>query len=182
MHIKVLKTVCGKTLVIIPNKSSKLCTCIIFLFLLMTGIQNRIIATAALFGLLAIAIGAMGAHFLKDSLDTKQLGQIETAARYQMYGALTLLGLGTLAGKIRKSFAKISYIAFTLGILFFSFSLYGIVACDVLSINLPKFVFLITPVGGLLLMFGWGTLFYYAIKNLYVHNDDKRKKAHNTSK
>lgn len=148
----------------------------------MTSIQNRIIATAAIFGFLAIAIGAMGAHFLKDSLEIKQLGQIETAARYQMYGALTLLGLSVLAGKIRKSFAQISYLAFTLGILFFSFSLYGIVACEVLDIDLPKIVFLITPVGGILLMAGWATLLYYAIKNLYVSGDDKRKKAHSSSK
>lgn len=142
----------------------------------MTGIQNRIIAIAAVFGLLAIAIGAMGAHFLKDSLDENQLRQIETAARYQMYGSLTLLGLGALAGKMRKSFVQIIYLSFTIGILFFSFSLYVIVACSVLNIKLPKLVFLITPLGGLSLMFGWATLLYYAIRNLYVSSDDKRKK------
>ncbi len=148
----------------------------------MTSLQNRIIAIAAIFGLLAIAIGAMGAHFLKDSLEENQLNQIETAARYQMYGALALLGLGALAGKMRKSFAQVSYLSFTLGILFFSFSLYGIVACSVFDIKLPKIVFLITPLGGLLLMVGWATLLYYAIRNLYVNGDDKRKSTHSSSK
>lgn len=172
-----------KNIICKPQKSLHICIRIVFSFFTpMTEIQNRILATAAVFGLLAIAIGAMGAHFLKESLDENQLRQIETAARYQMYGALTLLGLGALAGKIRKSFAKASHIFFTLGILFFSFSLYGIVACSVLNIKLPKIVFLITPLGGLLLMVGWGTLLYYAIKNLYVTGDDRRKKAHSSSK
>lgn len=118
----------------------------------------------------------MGAHFLRQSLDAAQLSQIETGARYQMYGALALMGLSILGGKLRKGFTQAAFILLGVGILFFSFSLYGIVAAKVFDINLPKIVFLITPLGGVLMMGGWLVLMFSAIRNLYNRNNEKRKK------
>lgn len=143
----------------------------------MSSLQNRIIAIASVFGLLAIALGAMGAHFLKEVLTAEQLTHIETGARYQMYHAIVLFALAIAAGKMKKGFAQVAWILFTLGIICFSFSLYAITAFEVLEIQLPKIVFLITPIGGLLLMGGWLTLFIYAMRSLYLRNSEKRKNS-----
>ena len=141
----------------------------------MSSLQNRILIIASLFGITAIAIGAMGAHFLKDSLTAEQLTHIETGARYQMYHAIVLIGLAILAGKMKKMIAQVSLWLFTLGVVCFSFSLYAITAFEVFEIATPKFVFLITPLGGLLLMLGWVSIFISSFRNLYIRNAEKQQ-------
>lgn len=143
----------------------------------MSSLQNRILIIASIFGVLAIAIGAMGAHFLAKSLDAEQLTHIDTGARYQMYHAIILLVLGLLAGKMKKGLAIASTWFFTLGILFFSFSLYAITFFEVMDFQLPKLVFLITPLGGILLMLGWVSILIHAFRNLYFRNAEKQQKG-----
>ena len=110
-----------------------------------------ILAAGALFGLLAVAAGAFGAHGLKGSLDAYALGIFETAARYQMYHALALLGAGALAAqeKFSPRWLGASALLFGAGILLFSGSLYA------LALGAPRWTGMITPVGGLLFMAGW---------------------------
>lgn len=141
----------------------------------MSSLQNRILIIAALFGVLAIAIGAMGAHFLAKSLTAEQLTHIETGARYQMYHAIVLLILGVLAGKMKKGLAKAASFFFGIGVLFFSFSLYAITFFEVMQITLPKLFFLITPLGGILLMLGWLTILIQAVRSLYFRNIEKQQ-------
>lgn len=143
----------------------------------MSSLQNRILIIASIFGVLAIAIGAMGAHFLAKSLNAEQLTHIETGARYQMYHAIVLLAVGLLAGKMKRGLALATIWFFTLGIIFFSFSLYAITFFEAMSIELPKIVFLITPVGGILLMLGWVSVLIFASRNLYLRNAEKQQKS-----
>ena len=49
---------------------------------------------AAAFGMLAIILGAFGAHALKKILNEEQLKSFETGVKYQMYHAIVLLILG----------------------------------------------------------------------------------------
>ncbi|WP_298498699.1 DUF423 domain-containing protein [uncultured Algibacter sp.] len=112
--------------------------------------QQTIIATASLFGMLSVIFGAFGAHALKKILSNDQLKSFETGVKYQMYHAIVLLVLG-----INNDFTtKSIYWCFTLGIILFSFSIYGLVLSDAKG---KKFRFLgpITPIGGLLLVMGW---------------------------
>ncbi|MFQ3296380.1 MAG: uncharacterized membrane protein YgdD (TMEM256/DUF423 family) [Polaribacter sp.] len=110
------------------------------------------------FGFLAILLGAFGAHLLKKRLNSAQLQSFETGVKYQMYHAIVLLVLGFQLNTSTNINNYIIY-AFIIGVLLFSFSIYGLVLS---SANNKKLKFLgpITPLGGLFLAFGWGLLVY----------------------
>lgn len=112
--------------------------------------QQIIIATAALFGLLSVILGAFGAHALKKKLSKDQLNSFETGVKYQMYHAIVLLVLG-----LNSSFCTSAiYWCFSIGIFLFSFSIYGLVLSEAKGEKL-KFLGPITPIGGLLFVVGW---------------------------
>lgn len=112
--------------------------------------QEIIIVTAAIFGMLAVIFGAFGAHTLKKILSSEQLQSFETGVKYQMFHAIVLLVLGSSGIVISSSI----YYCFTIGIILFSFSIYGLVLSDSKGKKL-KFLGPITPIGGLLLVIGW---------------------------
>lgn len=112
--------------------------------------QNIVIITGALFGMLSVIFGAFGAHALKKLLSTEQLNNFETGVKYQMYHAIVLLVLGFNFEFINTA----TYWCFTLGIVLFSFSIYALVLSDAKGKKL-KFLGPITPIGGLLLIVGW---------------------------
>ena len=118
----------------------------------------------ALFGLLAVVLGAFGAHALKKKLTGEQLRSFETGVKYQMYHAILLLVLGFNLGFTTTLERYMAY-SYVLGILLFSFSIYGLV---ISAANGRKWKFLgpITPFGGLLLVLGWGLLLYSFIANM----------------
>ncbi|MDH7911457.1 DUF423 domain-containing protein [Winogradskyella sp. SYSU M77433] len=112
--------------------------------------QQIFIITAAIFGMLAIIIGAFGAHALKKILSEDQLKSFETGVKYQMYHAIVLLVLG-----FNFQFSTSAmYWCFTLGIILFSFSIYGLVISDAKRKKL-RFLGPVTPLGGLLFVIGW---------------------------
>ncbi|MCP4051961.1 MAG: DUF423 domain-containing protein [Mesoflavibacter sp.] len=120
--------------------------------------QQTFIITGAFFGMLAIIFGAFGAHALKKILSENQLKSFETGIKYQMYHAIVLLFLG-----FNFQFSTSAmYWCFTLGILLFSFSIYGLVLSDAKGKKL-KFLGPITPIGGLLFVIGWLLLILKAI-------------------
>ena len=112
--------------------------------------QETIIAIGAIFGLLAVIFGAFGAHALKKILSTDQLHSFEVGVKYQMYHAIALLALGFNTNNITPAI----YWCFTIGIILFSFSIYGLVLSDAKGKKL-RFLGPITPIGGLLLAAGW---------------------------
>ncbi|WP_396601859.1 DUF423 domain-containing protein [Algibacter sp. R77976] len=112
--------------------------------------QQIIIATGAFFGMLSVILGAFGAHALKKILSTDQLHSFEVGVKYQMYHAIVLLALGFNANNITSAI----YWCFTVGIILFSFSIYGLVLSDAKGKKL-RFLGPITPIGGLLLVSGW---------------------------
>ncbi|MDN3492917.1 DUF423 domain-containing protein [Winogradskyella bathintestinalis] len=109
-----------------------------------------IIATGALLGMLAVIFGAFGAHALKKILSTEQLHSFEVGIKYQMYHSIVLLVLGLSKTHVTSA----TYWCFTIGIILFSFSIYGLVLSDAKGKKL-RFVGPITPMGGLLLVIGW---------------------------
>ena len=120
--------------------------------------QQTFIITGAFFGMLAIIFGAFGAHALKKILSDDQLKSFETGIKYQMYHAIVLLLLG-----FNFQFSTSAmYWCFTLGILLFSFFIYGLVLSDAKGKKL-KFLGPITPIGGLLFVIGWLLLILKAI-------------------
>lgn len=109
-------------------------------------------------GASGVAAGAMGAHTLEDGLPEKLLNIYQTAATYQMYHALALLGVGLLIGRGRSLAASVAGWSFLLGVLLFSGSLYAYV----LSGGALKFLVMLTPIGGTLLIVGWAAIAAHA--------------------
>ncbi|GAB5412691.1 MAG: DUF423 domain-containing protein [Congregibacter sp.] len=110
-------------------------------------------------GFLSVATGAFGAHALRNRLDDYALRIFETAVQYQFYHSLALLLTGALLTQFpQSSLLKSSTLAFALGILVFSGSLY------VLSLTGLRWLGAITPLGGLAFLVGWACLLVFAVR------------------
>lgn len=112
----------------------------------------------AIFGFLAIILGAFGAHLLKKKLTEVQLQSFETGVKYQMYHAIVLLVLGYQLN-IEINIDKYIVYAFIIGTILFSFSIYGLVISSAKNKKI-KLLGPITPLGGLFLAIGWFLLIY----------------------
>jgi len=108
---------------------------------------------ASILGGLAVLFGAFGAHALKKILNEDQLKSFETGVKYQMYHAIVLLVIG-FNFNIETSLEKYMVYSFMIGVLLFSFSIYGLIISSAFNKKL-KFLGPITPLGGLLLVLGW---------------------------
>jgi uncharacterized membrane protein YgdD (TMEM256/DUF423 family) len=111
---------------------------------------RNISAIAAFLGMLAILLGAFGAHALKDRLDPESLQSFETGVRYMMYHVLALLLINNNNLVTDRSKRYIS-LFFLIGILCFSGSIF-VIALDLIS---AKTIWFVTPFGGLLFIIGW---------------------------
>lgn len=120
--------------------------------------MRRFVAAGALLGLVAVAAGAFGAHALEARLDARMLAVWETAAKYQFYHALALLGCGWLTTQTPSKWARAAGWAFLVGVLIFSGSLY------VMALSGIKWLGAITPFGGLTMIAGWFFCFMAALK------------------
>jgi len=111
--------------------------------------QRCFFRIAAIYALLAVILGAFGAHALHDRLVSHgSLRTWETAVDYQFWHALALLAW-VLFNPSPQS-RPITPIAFSIGNLLFSGSLYF------LALGGPSWLGPITPLGGLSFMIGWG--------------------------
>jgi uncharacterized membrane protein YgdD (TMEM256/DUF423 family) len=117
----------------------------------------------ALLGLLAVVFGAFGAHLLKKTFTADQLNSFETGVKYQMYHALLLLML-SFNLNLETGLEKAIVYCFIIGILLFSFSIYGL-CISASKGNKMKILGPITPIGGLFLVIGWGLLLFLFLKN-----------------
>lgn len=116
------------------------------------GWERAVLATGGILAATAVAAGAFGAHLLRNRLGPSELDTFQTAARYHMYHALAILVLpGLLAGRGPALF-RAAFWCFLAGIVLFSGSLY------VLAVTRRPWLGAITPVGGALLLAGWGCL------------------------
>jgi uncharacterized membrane protein YgdD (TMEM256/DUF423 family) len=124
----------------------------------MMSTSRVLIMAGGILGLLGVVAGAMGVHALRDVLDAKALNTFETGVRFQMYHALALLAVGSLAGRWKTGFVKLSGVLFTAGVVLFSGSLY------ILAITGIGVFGAIAPLGGLSLMAAWTSLVVGAIR------------------
>lgn len=125
--------------------------------------SKRILLTASLFGALAVIFGAFGAHSLKQVLSSGSLEIWAKGVEYQFYHVFALLFLAQYAAG-DAPMVKWACRFFTLGIIFFSGSLYLLACRDVLHLGFINFIGPVTPVGGLCLILGWLFLFFTALK------------------
>jgi uncharacterized membrane protein YgdD (TMEM256/DUF423 family) len=124
--------------------------------------NKKITAIAAYLGIVAIILGAFGAHALKKVLTPEQLISFETGVRYQMYQAFFLFFLASQNDILEKT-KKTIFTLITLGTLFFSGSIYLLSTTGITGIHFKPIGF-ITPIGGVLLILAWGMLGYSILK------------------
>lgn len=122
------------------------------------SLERLWVGLGAAFGLISVIAGAAGTHALRDTLDAGALNTFETAVRFQMYHALALVAVGLLATRWKTSLVKVTGSLFTLGVLFFSGSLYILALTGIGAFGA------IAPLGGLSLIIGWSVLVLAAIR------------------
>lgn len=114
------------------------------------------IVVAAIFGLLAVALGAFGAHGLENiTNDEKVLHGFHTAVQYQMYHALALLAVALMFEKFPNRWIKWAATCFITGVILFSGSLYLLTILKIQDSSAVKFIGPVTPLGGLFFIAGW---------------------------
>jgi uncharacterized membrane protein YgdD (TMEM256/DUF423 family) len=109
--------------------------------------------------LLAVAMGAFGAHALKKTLTTELMTIYETAVHYHFYHALGLLVVGVLASRLPETaLLRGSGLLMAAGLLLFSGSLYA------LSLSGIRWLGAITPMGGTAFLLAWLLLLVAVIR------------------
>jgi uncharacterized membrane protein YgdD (TMEM256/DUF423 family) len=124
----------------------------------MIQFDKKISVTASFLMALTIAIGAFGAHGLEKLVDAAAIASFETGVRYQMYHALALLVLG-FATAVPASTRKWVFRFFIAGVILFSGSIYLLALKSTLPFSV-SFLGPVTPIGGLMFIFGWLRLAY----------------------
>ena len=114
--------------------------------------KQVVLSLAGFFILFAIILGAFGAHSLKNHLNAEELNSLQTGIQYQLFHGLSLIVLGLNFDKIKK--AKLMTIGIISGTILFSGSIYLLTLDQLLNINLG-FLWPVTPIGGMILIFTW---------------------------
>lgn len=117
------------------------------------------LAVSAVSGMMAVVLGAFGAHALKARLDQRALAVWDTAVQYHFVHTLALLAVALLMQNLRSAALTTSATLFVGGVLLFSGSLY------VLALGGPRWLGPVTPVGGVLFIAAWASLLVHAIRN-----------------
>jgi uncharacterized membrane protein YgdD (TMEM256/DUF423 family) len=116
--------------------------------------KNTIVLFGAIFGFLGVALGAFGAHLLKNNLTVELMDTYRTGIFYQLIHSVVIVSVG-FSG-IQKYFKSVYF--FIAGILLFSVSLY------VYSVFNIKMFAMFAPFGGVSFMAGWIILIIYSVK------------------
>jgi len=116
-------------------------------------IKEITLISGAVFGILAIVLGAFGAHALKKTFTEEQLASFETGVKYQMYHAILLLLIG-LNFPLVNTIEHFMVFFVIAGVILFSFSIYGLCISSSRGKKI-KILGPITPLGGLSLIIGW---------------------------
>ena len=122
------------------------------------------LTTAAILGMIAVILGAFGAHGLKELLTPDQLTSYHTGVRYQFYHAFALFASASLMKPGIRSAAAAAWL-FLLGVILFSGSIYMLSCREVIGLTSYKWLGPITPLGGALLIAGWACLIPAAWKS-----------------
>ncbi len=123
--------------------------------------RSLFLMLCALSALTAVAMGAFGAHGLKQSLTPEMMSVYKTAVDYQMWHALGLGMIALVSDQNRSSkLLKWSGWLLFVGIVLFSGSLYFLALSNI------KWLGMITPLGGMAFLGGWLLLLVFAARNV----------------
>lgn len=124
--------------------------------------MKRLVLTGAILGFLGVAVGAFGAHGLKNVLDEEAMEIYHTGVQYHLVHVLAILFAALLSDKLQGTRGERDAFragwCFAAGILLFSGSLY------LLAVSGIKPLGAVTPLGGVLFLAGWGLLAAAALR------------------
>jgi uncharacterized membrane protein YgdD (TMEM256/DUF423 family) len=117
------------------------------------------LALGGIAALLAVALGAFGAHALKSRLPPEMLAVWHTGVEYHIFHALGLLAVGIVAIHLPDS-APLKWSGWLMlaGIVLFSGSLY------LLALSGERWLGAVTPLGGLAFLAAWALLVAAVLK------------------
>jgi uncharacterized membrane protein YgdD (TMEM256/DUF423 family) len=113
----------------------------------------------ALLAALSVALGAFGAHGLRNTLSPEDLATFETGVRYQMYHALALLAVAWAHAHWEAPLVQVAGWLFVIGIVIFSGSLYTLVLTG------QRWLGAVTPLGGAALIAAWAVLAWSVLRS-----------------
>ena len=111
--------------------------------------RSSFIVIACLLGLMAVALGAFGAHALSSSIPESRQATWATAVDYHMFHVLAMLALAAVFRGAQSPWVVRAQTSFVIGIALFSGSLYALVLLDIPALGA------VTPFGGLCFLLGW---------------------------
>lgn len=119
---------------------------------------SKFLFIAAIFGAIAVTLGAFGAHGLKNIITPEKIAIYKTGINYHFYHTFALLLLGIIYQQGPTKLLNWSGNCFIIGIILFSGSLYLLATHTILGIESWWFLGPMTPIGGLFFILGWGLL------------------------
>lgn len=115
--------------------------------------------SAVIFAIIAVIVGAMGAHALHDVLTENQMmDSYETAVKYQIYHSFALLFTGILYFVFTNSWIRRATWFFIIGIILFSGSIYALIYLKTTANIGIGGLGILTPIGGVFFISGWISL------------------------
>ena len=117
--------------------------------------EKKFILIGLIFIVLGIILGAMGAHYLETiGIEEKQIKSFGVGTSYLFYNGLGSLAIAALSNKfdfeLTAPFRSILW-----GTVLFSGSIFCLVLLPVAGIDINKYIGPITPIGGIVMIFGW---------------------------
>lgn len=120
------------------------------------GMEKRSIAWGAALLAIAVALGAFGAHELKERIEPAMLANWQTGVLYHFLHGLGILVVASLSPRLPSGTSRVITMLFAGGTILFSGSLYLLSIRYLISIDgIIHLIGPVTPLGGLLFMAGW---------------------------
>ena len=124
--------------------------------------QRKLLILGCVFGMLAVILGAFGAHGLKEVLTEESLTSYETGVRYQFYHAFLALIIANTSFFTNKT-KNIVFWMLLVGVVLFSGSIYLLTTSVITGVSIKSFGF-VTPIGGVFLILAWLVLILNILK------------------
>lgn len=120
--------------------------------------DKKFILIGLIFIVLGIILGAMGAHYLETiGIAKEKIESFATGTNYLFYNGIGAIAIAAIAHKLDFEI-MIIFRALLWGTVLFSGSIFALVLLPVAGLDINKFIGPITPIGGLIMIFGWSTL------------------------